>query len=267
MSNFIILFLRKLLRYLDGNILPDKLDLEKVALIKGIEKDKLIDEHYLELDLIPKLGLNNESLHEFPIELMNHTGKGLFIWQYPNQLSQYLSFLSNLPINNFIEIGCRWGGTFILTYEYLLRFNQNLIADCIDIVESRSLRNYVNQNKNINYRILDSNQQKFKELYNKSHFDLVFIDGDHSFNGCFSDFNFFESRAEILVFHDIVSDVCPGVVLTWKIVKESKKYEIFEFVSQYEEVQNRTKCNYLGIGVAIKKESKFLNYVNKRSNC
>jgi cephalosporin hydroxylase len=261
MHKAIIAILRLLKTFLVKQYLPDKLDLTKTELIKSAKISDLKDVKYLEFELIPNLGLNNEILTEFPIELFDYTGKGLFIWQYPKQLAEYLVFLSKFPITRFIEIGPRWGGNFILQYEYLSRFNKDVEATCVDIVKSKSLEKYSKINSKLEYLIMSSNSDRFRNLLNDEQFDLAFIDGDHSFDGCYSDYEFFKNRADILVFHDIVSDVCPGVVLTWKLLKESKSFECFEFVSQYDEVVERTKHNYLGIGVAINKKSKYISYV------
>ncbi|MFM9944502.1 MAG: hypothetical protein ACKVQB_04645, partial [Bacteroidia bacterium] len=87
--------------------------------------------------------------------------------------------------------------------------------------------------------------------------DLVLIDGDHSFEACWSDFEVIKDKANIIVFHDIVSDVCPGVVNVWNSVKENVEYKTFEMIDQYEEVTLRVGKKYLGIGVAVKKE--FIN--------
>ena len=57
------------------------------------------------------------------------------------------------------------------------------------------------------------------------------------------------------MFHDIISDACPGVVKFWNELKvtEKENYDFHEFTEQYEEVYAATNANFLGIGVAIKK--------------
>ena len=84
---------------------------------------------------------------------------------------------------------------------------------------------------------------------------LIFIDGDHSYTGVKNDYEISKNSGKIFVFHDIVSDVCPGVVNFWNELKtnEGNKYNFFEFTEQYDDVLNNTHQKFLGIGVAIKK--------------
>ena len=70
-----------------------------------------------------------------------------------------------------------------------------------------------------------------------------------------SDYEISKNSGKIFVFHDIISDVCPGVVQFWNELKnnENYTYNFFEFIEQYEDVWNNTNQKFLGIGVAIKK--------------
>ena len=88
-----------------------------------------------------------------------------------------------------------------------------------------------------------------------NYFDLIFIDGDHNYNGVKNDYEISEHSGKIFVFHDIASNACPGVVKFWNELKNNKSetYDFFEFIEQYDDVWNRTHKKYLGIGVAIKK--------------
>jgi hypothetical protein len=107
-----------------SNILPKSApDLsECINILRNENIKKLRSAAYLENELLPLLGLNNENFHEFPHSLAPCSGHGLKIWQYPNQLAHYLSSLADKDIRSYLEIGVRHGGTFILTVEYLSRF-------------------------------------------------------------------------------------------------------------------------------------------------
>ena len=109
--------------------------------IHGLSSDQSRDLKFLEKEFIPSLGLNDELLHEQPVELSPYFGKGLHIWQYPNQLAAYLAWLSNnaTGVKSYTEIGCRWGGMFILVTEWLRRTNPDLnIVVAIDPIKSRA---------------------------------------------------------------------------------------------------------------------------------
>jgi cephalosporin hydroxylase len=93
---------------------------EFVNFISSIHPANLTDFSTLQ-DCLLKAGLNDEHLEEQPIELSQYfgTGYGLRIWQYPNQFVPYLLLLNNYKdkINSYLEIGSRYGGTFIFTNE------------------------------------------------------------------------------------------------------------------------------------------------------
>tara|TARA_E500000178_G_scaffold309075_1_gene323121 strand:+ start:628 stop:1386 length:759 start_codon:yes stop_codon:yes gene_type:complete len=243
-------FIRKKLRELQ--IKSDfQLDIEKVKLItdSGIEDLKKVD--YLE-KLIPKLGLNKEVLNEQP-KIVKENGGGLLIWQYPNQFSKYLALLQKQKINSYLEIGCRWGGTFILTNEYLKRFGDIKKSLAIDIIDS-PVQKYCLRNKETEFWKTDSKSHSFKKYMENNFFDLVLIDGDHSYEGVKNDYEYIKDRAKIVVLHDIVNNAAEGVVKFWNELKKDKeKYDFFEFKDQYEEVVQKTGSTFLGIGVAIKK--------------
>ena len=90
-----------------------------------------------------------------------------------------------------------------------------------------------------------------------NHFDCVFIDGDHSLEGCLADFEMaLRMKARIIIIHDIVSHACPGVVEAWQRIKTENECSFFEFTNQHESVNLETGKQFLGIGVAIMTEQK-----------
>jgi cephalosporin hydroxylase len=229
-----------------------ELDLARIKYIKESSLDDLQNTNYLE-NLIVKLGFNVEILTEQP-QIVRNNGGGLLIWQYPNQFSKYLCLLKEQKINSYIEIGCRWGGTFVLTNEYLKRFNNVNKSVAVDIIDS-PVEKYCILNNETQFIKMNSQSQEFINYMSNNYFDLIFIDGDHSYDGVKNDYEISKNRGNILVFHDIVSDACSGVVKFWKELKYNRKniYNFFEFTEQYKDVWNNTHKKFLGIGVAIKK--------------
>jgi cephalosporin hydroxylase len=230
-----------------------KLELSRIMLIQEASLDDLKNAHYLEEVLIPKLGFNNEILHEQPQVVKDNCG-GLLIWQYPNQFSKYLCLLQKHSISSYIEIGCRWGGTFILTTEYLKRFNNVEKSVAVDIISS-PVEDYCDFNSETTFMKSNSQSEEFKDYMKNKFFDIIFIDGDHSYAGVKNDYEISKESGKIFVFHDIVNDECGGVVHFWNELKEKEKekYDFFEFTEQYNDVWNTIHRKFLGIGVAIKK--------------
>lgn len=201
--------------------------------------------------LIPHLGLNNEDLQQQPEEYKEYFGKGLKMWQYPNQLARFGNFISQLSVEKYLEIGCRWGGTFIFISEILKRNNPNIELYACDIIpQSEILNEYLNYG-NFTYKQQSSQSDEFKSFCRELRPDMVFIDGDHGYHGVKQDFEIFEDIKEtkVLVFHDIVSAVCPGVPKFWNEITYDTRFKNFEYIDQY----NSVVGNYLGIGILVRK--------------
>lgn len=193
--------------------------------------------------LLPFLGLNNEILNEQPPELRNfQTGIGLRFWQYPNQLSKYLKYISSFKINSYLEIGCRWGGTFVIHSEIFKKNNTNLQLFANDVIDkSDILKSYENYQ---NFTYLQKSSFDLNLLDFNNTVDFIFIDGDHSHYAVLKDFLFAKKlNPKYIVFHDIASDVCQGVVDVWNVLKNY--YRHVEFTDQYKSVNG----NFLGIGI------------------
>lgn len=231
------------------------IDLAPLELLRGAPRERLRDADFLEHELLPKLGLNDELLHQFPPSLFPYTGKGLRHWQYPNQFSKYLVEISKLGVQSYLEIGTRHGGTFVLTVEYLSRFTPVGRAVGIDLsVPSPALRRWANDRPGVTILQGDSQGRSFRRLVRESDpFDLVLIDGDHSEEGCRADYALVADRSQALVFHDIVSEPTPGVRVVWDDLKETRRdsFVIYEFTDQYEELKRSTGADFIGIGLAI----------------
>jgi len=208
--------------------------------ISSVDINK-ITESELEL-LLPNFGMNNEMLDEMPLELSQYFGKGVKFWQYPNQFSPYLIQLSKYEINSYLEIGCRWGGTFIITTEILKSVNKNVKSYACDINPISDILTEYKEYSDFEY----FHQSSF--LLDKNNInhnvDLILIDGDHSYEALKKDFDVAKQFSpKYVVFHDILNDECLGVVKFWNEIKDNYKH--YEYTKQYDSVSG----NFLGIGL------------------
>lgn len=231
------------------------MDSSRIKLIQECPLEKLQDAKYLEEELLVQLGFNDEILKEQPEIVQQNTG-GLYSWQYPNQFSQLLVFLSKMQLCSYLEIGVRLGGTFMIVCEYLKMFNTPFHAVGVDLIQSEPLSDYCRQN-GFEFHQVNTLSPEFQELVQKKEggWDLVLIDGDHTLQGCYHDFMAVRDYSKNVIFHDICSLVCPGVCTTWMHVKSvySDIYDFYEFLDQYPEVVERTEKSFLGIGISVKK--------------
>lgn len=220
-----------------------------VATLRAASLENLRDPGWLEYELLPHLGLNDEMQHEFPTTLYPWCGHGLKSWQYPNQFSRYLRHLGDLGIRSYVEIGCRHGGTFIITVEYLRRFGDLSQVAAIDIMRSPIVEAYA-EFQAFDYLVASSRSPEALQFLAQVPWDLALIDGDHSMEGCWHDYCAVRNTTRRIALHDIASDVCGGVVQVWKLIEAVVPgHRLLTQQQQYDEVRARTGRSYLGIGV------------------
>lgn len=218
----------------------------EIKLLRSLDIEN-INENDLE-HFLPRLGMNNENLKEMPKELSEYYGKGLKFWQYPNQFSKYLKQISKYTINSYLEIGCRWGGTFIITNEILKLKNKEIKSYACDLIPMCDVLSVYKNYSDFKY-IKESSFNLSKNNVDNQ-IDLILIDADHSYDSVKKDFEITKQfNPKYIVFHDITNDACLGVNKFWNEIKNN--YTHYEFVEQYDSVVG----NYLGIGLIE------LNYV------
>ena len=207
------------------------------------------------IDTLPTFGLNDEVLYEQPTSLEPYFGHGLKIWQYPIQMAPFIKWLQTVNVNSYLEIGVRWGGNFIVVSEILKRNNPNINLFACDLIKESDILTEYRDHSDFIYLNTKSTSNLFRSLVQNYNMDMVYIDGDHSYEGCLSDYLLFKNNpnTKYIVFHDIDSVACPGVVQIWNDVKNDPQFTALEFTQQYPKDLIPARQNYLGIGVLIRK--------------
>ncbi len=240
-----------------GMLSVRELDFSRLSLIRAATMDQLRDVKHLETELLLELGLSADAPAVFPASFQPYLGVGLEHWQYPIQFAKYLSYIANLGVRSYLEIGVQHGGTFAITVEYLRRFVPLGRACAVDINRVPSLRGYERRNGFVKVLREDSSSARFREFLRRSGpFDLVLIDGDHAKVACRRDFESVRPYARMIAFHDITDSAWPGVGETWRELKrqEAGNYTFHEFTEQYAEVMEKMGSPALGIGLAVRND-------------
>ncbi|OKO82321.1 hypothetical protein [Bradyrhizobium sp. NAS96.2] len=234
---------------------------EAIDTIAALTPAQRVDVDFLEREFIPALGLNDELLHEQPPELAPSFGKGLHLWQYPNQLAPYLAWLARnaAGITSYMEIGCRWGGMFILVAEWLRTSGADLQeGDCTrsdraDAVHRDLFRTAAGAGAHrADLHAGVFNLAAGRRACRPAEARLRFHRRRSQPARCDAGSPAGARHARIIVHHDIHSQACPDTTWLWKALREfeAPSFDAFEFTSQYASVNG----SFLGIG-AMKRRS------------
>jgi hypothetical protein len=226
------------------------IDLSGARVLREAPADALHDPERLAV-LLAEGGLNDEHLEQFPARLHPYCAKGLRLWQLPNQFAPYLIEVARHGVRRYLEIGVRHGGSFTATVEYLSRVGELEEAVAVDICAVPALLPYPLDQPSVRLIQADTLTDRF-ESWVRRHpgFDLAFIDGLHSYEGCRHDFETLRPHARMIALHDISNHIEVEVGRVWADIRReyADAYEFHEFTAQYDE----SGPPDMGIGLAIR---------------
>jgi predicted O-methyltransferase YrrM len=169
---------------------------------------------------------------------------GIYLQQSPYEFVQLIEFLSDKNIRNYLEIGAASGGTAYLMNRFLDLDNIYLIDD--------------NKHYRSKFRKEILKDVKYKEFIGDSHspeaihwvvdsdlfFDVVFVDGDHSYEGVKRDtLDYLHNlnSGGYLILHDIITQRVGVKDWYWEL--KEKDYHLKHIIDFID------KDKQLGIGV------------------
>jgi len=155
---------------------------------------------------------------------------GLKLQQIPNEYASLLLFLKARTPRSYLEIGIGNGGSW-LVLSYFLKSSLS-VSHAVDnlsyggaikqrIEDITNIQNFICKYiSDANFYLSDSTAFL---LNNVGPYDVIFIDGDHSYEGVKSDYDKAKeilNKGGVIILHDIASDSSPGVQKFWCELKE-----------------------------------------------
>lgn len=178
-----------------------------------------------------------------PEYFQNKYEGGLELQQIPEELDQLSRALIKKyqgKIIDYLEIGVGSCGTLIFL-SYLFEKNgikaslhaiDNLNHYNTGLLENQKSRiKWCQDNIGLRFYNMDTGKREFTDWLKNRLFDVILVDGDHSFEGCLWDLTISVKSLKSegwVILHDITSDACPGVrevfELNKKVFKNSYVY-------------------------------------------
>lgn len=192
---------------------------------------------------IPEAGITYEGEEEH----LNASQQGVI--QRPREFARWLQLAAEHRPARYLEIGTFNGATASLAAAYLARFHPGFMAVTIDVwpgfVFYREVRDLVPLRYDVGRTSFDLRGEAF---------DAVFIDGDHSFDWAWADYENVGRRAPVCAFHDVNNAPyrelpMGGVCGVWELVKREECGPGVEFTELFEHPSREL----LGIGVRVRR--------------
>lgn len=193
---------------------------------------KLLDKSDLLNWLRNEAGVNHGSWFGENLKMGN-----LEIQQVPEEYIEYLWFLKNSNFKTYLNIGIGKGGSFLIetfiqphlelsiavdNSSYWKDNQRNSILEKIDWLQS---------NVNTKVEFYDSDSVTWLKKNQERKFDAIFIDGDHTYDGLKGDYDNalpLLNDGGYVIFHDINSFACPGVMKIWNELKNDSCQEFIQ---------------------------------------
>lgn len=152
------------------------------------------------LELIRHVGLvpipEAERTYGPDAEYINGSQQGLI--QIPAEFAEWLLLLREVKPRSYLEIGCFNGASIALVAAYLRRFVPDARVVTCDIFPAFLFHAEANAVAPIEYAVGQTSY-----AFRDQPFDAVFIDGDHSFEWAWADYQNVGRAAQLCALHDV----------------------------------------------------------------
>lgn len=171
--------------------------------------------------------------------------------QVPTELVDFLLYTARTKPANMIEVGVFTGGTAIFSAAFFKALNPDFEYICLDIEDHFLMLPQTQDRLGIRFEI-----GKTSDDFAGQSFDVVFIDGDHSFKWAKRDYlNLGAHASKICAFHDInAKEYLPqggGVFTFWRHLRATLAREatILEVCHSAAHIGVQNDGAWMGIGI------------------
>lgn len=220
----------------------------------------------ISLKRLKKLMDKEKNLSEIIETAYNYKGVGIFRTISPiqdkDEICHFVALINNRFPKVFVEIGTAFGGTLYTINRYVKTLKKVVCIDLDDRfynfgyfkMRTKLLREF-NKNIEINFLVGNSHDEKIehdlKNILNGERIDVLFIDGDHSYDGTRDDFQRYSkyvSSNGIIAFHDILySKFNVDPALCYRDIKNEYNYlDYKEIIARKEQVSGGIGLMYWG---------------------